>query len=219
MEIAGDYPDVVIGCCGGGSNFAGIAFPSAGQGQRQEGPRRGRGAGRLPDAHQRGLRFRLRRYRQDGPHAMMYTLGHDFMPPGIHAGGLRYHGDSPLVSQLYHDKLIEAKAYNQIACSRRRCSSPRPKGSSRRPNRPRHPRRHRRGAAGKGRGEREDHPVQPVGHGHWTWRPMTPISAATWRITNIRRRRSRNPWPISRRSLIFYDMVKYVTDLRRHLPG
>jgi len=44
----------------------------------------------------------------------MYTLGHDFMPPGIHAGGLRYHGDSPLISQLYHDKLIEARAYNQV---------------------------------------------------------------------------------------------------------
>ena len=45
----------------------------------------------------------------------MYTLGHDFMPSGIHAGGLRYHGDSALVSQLYHDKLIEAKAYHQTA--------------------------------------------------------------------------------------------------------
>jgi tryptophan synthase beta chain len=47
------------------------------------------------------------------PIAMMYTLGHDFMPPGIHAGGLRYHGDSALVSQLYHDGIIEAEAYGQ----------------------------------------------------------------------------------------------------------
>jgi tryptophan synthase beta chain len=50
------------------------------------------------------------------PIAMMYTLGHDFMPPGIHAGGLRYHGESPLVSQLYNAGQIEAKAYRQNAC-------------------------------------------------------------------------------------------------------
>jgi tryptophan synthase beta chain len=47
---------------------------------------------------------------------MMYTLGHDFVPPGIHAGGLRYHGDSPLVSQLFHAGVIEAKSYRQNAC-------------------------------------------------------------------------------------------------------
>jgi tryptophan synthase beta chain len=47
---------------------------------------------------------------------MMYTLGHDFMPPGIHAGGLRYHADAPLICQLYNDKLIEAVAYGQTAC-------------------------------------------------------------------------------------------------------
>jgi tryptophan synthase beta chain len=50
------------------------------------------------------------------PIAMMYTLGHDFMPPGIHAGGLRYHGESPLVSQLLHAGQIEAKSYTQNAC-------------------------------------------------------------------------------------------------------
>ncbi|HSW36341.1 MAG TPA: hypothetical protein VLH18_07040, partial [Candidatus Limnocylindrales bacterium] len=49
------------------------------------------------------------------PLMMMYTLGHNFMPPGIHAGGLRYHGDSPLVSQLYKDGLVEARAYGQVS--------------------------------------------------------------------------------------------------------
>jgi len=49
------------------------------------------------------------------PLLMMYTLGHDFVPPGIHAGGLRYHGEAPLISQLYHDGLIEARAYGQTA--------------------------------------------------------------------------------------------------------
>ncbi|MDA8088135.1 MAG: hypothetical protein M0Z75_15730, partial [Nitrospiraceae bacterium] len=53
---------------------------------------------------------------QVAPIAMMYTLGHDFVPPGIHAGGLRYHGESPLVSQLYHAGEIEAKSYKQNAC-------------------------------------------------------------------------------------------------------
>jgi tryptophan synthase beta chain len=50
------------------------------------------------------------------PIAKMYTLGHDFMPPGIHAGGLRYHGAAPLVSQLVHHKLVEARAVGQLAC-------------------------------------------------------------------------------------------------------
>jgi predicted alternative tryptophan synthase beta-subunit len=66
-----------------------------------------------PDA--RPLRLRLRRHRQAHAADADVTLGHDFMPAGIHAGGLRYHGDSALVSQLYHEKLIEAVAVPQLA--------------------------------------------------------------------------------------------------------
>jgi len=115
MEIAGDYPDVVIGCCGGGSNLAGIGFPFVHdkiQGKQvrimavepASCPTLTKGEFRYDFGDVAGLT----------PLMTMYTLGHDFMPPGIHAGGLRYHGDSPLISQLYHDKLIEARAYNQI---------------------------------------------------------------------------------------------------------
>ena len=115
MEIAGDYPDVVIGCCGGGSNLAGISFPFVHdkiQGKKvrimavepASCPTLTKGEFRYDFGDVAGLT----------PLMTMYTLGHDFMPPGIHAGGLRYHGDSPLISQLYHDKLIEARAYNQI---------------------------------------------------------------------------------------------------------
>nr|CRH05689.1 Tryptophan synthase beta chain 2 [Candidatus Magnetococcus massalia] len=116
FEKVGDYPDVVIGCCGGGSNFAGTAFPfladkAAGKDIRllamepSSCPTLTRGAFAYDFGDVAGLT----------PMMKMYTLGHDFTPPGIHAGGLRYHGDSTLVSQLVHDKLIEAKATDQLA--------------------------------------------------------------------------------------------------------
>jgi tryptophan synthase beta chain len=116
LEIAGDYPDIVIGCCGGGSNFAGISFPflyDKIHGKKVRAiaveptscPTLTKGEFRYDFGDVAGLT----------PLMTMYTLGHDFVPSGIHAGGLRYHGDSPLVSQLYHDKLIEAKAYHQTA--------------------------------------------------------------------------------------------------------
>jgi len=114
LAMAGDYPDVIIGACGGGSNFAGIAFPFlmdrfAGQAVRLLAveptacPTLTRGV----FAYDYGDLGKLT------PIVKMYTLGHNFMPSGIHAGGLRYHGESPLVSQLYHDGFIEAQAYDQ----------------------------------------------------------------------------------------------------------
>ncbi|MBI2914687.1 MAG: TrpB-like pyridoxal phosphate-dependent enzyme [Firmicutes bacterium] len=116
LAKVGDYPDVVIGCCGGGSNLAGISFPFladkfAGKPVRAVAVEpmacptltRGRMAYDFGDTV--GLT----------PLLWMYTLGHSFVPPGIHAGGLRYHGDSPLVSQLYQDGLIEAVACHQRA--------------------------------------------------------------------------------------------------------
>ncbi len=117
MEIAGDYPDVVIACCGGGSNFAGLSFPFIAD----------RASGKkvrclavepasCPTLTKGVYAFDYGDTAKMAPIAMMYTLGHDFMPPGIHAGGLRYHGESPLVSQLCHAGEIEAKAYSQNAC-------------------------------------------------------------------------------------------------------
>jgi len=114
FELAGDYPDIIIGCCGGGSNLAGVSFPFLrdkinGKELRviavepSSCPTLTKGEFRYDFGDTAGLT----------PLSMMYTLGHDFVPPGIHAGGLRYHGDAPLVCQLYHDGLIEAKAYPQ----------------------------------------------------------------------------------------------------------
>ncbi len=117
MKLAGDYPDVVIGCCGGGSNLAGIGFPFLRD--KIAGSKNPRIVAVEPAscptltkgvyAYDFGDTARLT------PLVKMYTLGHDFVPPGIHAGGLRYHGDSPLVSQLHHEGLIEAQAYHQTA--------------------------------------------------------------------------------------------------------
>ncbi len=110
-----EYPDIVLGCCGGGSNFAGLGFPFV-KDKVTEG-KRVRVIAVEPSACPtltRGIfAYDYGDTAQLTPISMMYTLGHDFVPPGIHAGGLRYHGDSSLVSQLYHDGLIEARAYGQ----------------------------------------------------------------------------------------------------------
>jgi tryptophan synthase beta chain len=117
MAVAGEYPDIVIGCHGGGSNFGGIALPFL--------PDKLAGGASNPRlvavepsscptltkgvyAYDFGDTAKLT------PIAKMYTLGHDFVPEGIHAGGLRYHGASPLVSQLLGEGLVEAQAYPQL---------------------------------------------------------------------------------------------------------
>ena len=114
MEMVDDYPDVVIGCCGGGSNFAGIAFPFvpdklAGNKVRLLGVE----PSACPTLTKGVFAYDYGDVAGMTPIMMMYTLGHNFTPAGIHAGGLRYHGESPLLSQLYHDGLIEAKSYKQ----------------------------------------------------------------------------------------------------------
>ncbi len=119
LEMVGDYPDVVIACCGGGSNFAGLAFPFLHD--KLSGKKKDLRAVAVeptscPTLTKGEFRYDFGDVAGFTPLMTMYTLGHDFMPSGIHAGGLRYHGDSPLVSQLYHDKLIEARAYGQTKC-------------------------------------------------------------------------------------------------------
>ena len=117
MKMAGDYPDVVIGCVGGGSNFAGIAFPYIrdrihGKNVRIVGvePNACPTMTKGPFIYDFGDMTKLT------PLMPMYSLGHSFVPAPLHAGGLRYHGLSPLVSQLLNDKLMEAKAVNQVDC-------------------------------------------------------------------------------------------------------
>ena len=118
MEMAGVEPDVVIGCVGGGSNFAGIAFPYY-QRKKTLGTKTRLVAVEpkaCPTLTKGDYRYDLGDEAGMAPQVMMYTLGHDFVPAGIHAGGLRYHGDSPLVSSLVHDGEMEAVAVHQIAC-------------------------------------------------------------------------------------------------------
>jgi tryptophan synthase beta chain len=117
LKLAGDYPDVVIACHGGGSNFAGMAFPfiadkAAGKQVRLLAVE----PASCPTLTKGVYDFDFGDTARMAPVAKMYTLGHDFMPPGIHAGGLRYHGASPLVSQLLHHGLIEARAVGQLSC-------------------------------------------------------------------------------------------------------
>ncbi len=118
MEMAEAEPDVVIACIGGGSNFAGIAFPY--YQRRLEGKTKTRLVAVEPKACPTLTAGEYRYDRGDeagmAPITYMYTLGHDFVPAGIHAGGLRYHGDSPLVSMLYDTKDVEAVAVHQIEC-------------------------------------------------------------------------------------------------------
>ncbi|MCP4286930.1 MAG: TrpB-like pyridoxal phosphate-dependent enzyme [Gammaproteobacteria bacterium] len=115
LEMVGDYPDMIFAPCGGGSNFGGIAFPffadkAAGKEVKLVAveptscPTLTKGVYAYDFGDAIGLT----------PLLKMYTLGHDFMPPGIHAGGLRYHGDSALVSQLHYEGLVDALAVPQL---------------------------------------------------------------------------------------------------------
>jgi len=116
MEMAGDYPDVVIGCTGGGSNFAGIAFPFIGAQLR--GGRKVRAVGVEPDACPtltKGLHaYDFGDTAHLTPLIKMHTLGSTFVPPGFHAGGLRYHGMAPLVSHVVKLGLAEAASVGQL---------------------------------------------------------------------------------------------------------
>ena len=116
FEKTDDYPDIVIGCFGGGSNFAGISFPflrkkiTENKNTRviavepESCPKLTRGKFQYDFGDTVGLT----------PLLAMYTLGHQFVPPKIHAGGLRYHGAGPIISELLKDKLIEASAVHQL---------------------------------------------------------------------------------------------------------
>ena len=116
MDLAGEYPDVVVGCVGGGSNFAGIAYPFL-----KENLQNGRDTRfvaveptatptltRGPYAYDYGDTAKM------APIVKMFTLGHDFVPPPIHAGGLRYHGMAPSISQLYDAGYLEAVSVPQL---------------------------------------------------------------------------------------------------------
>lgn len=116
MELAGDYPDVIFGCVGGGSNFSGLVFPFLAD----------KLSGKKPELRAVSCEPKACPTLTKGPYMYdfgdsatmtpllkMYTLGHCFVPPPIHAGGLRYHGDAPLLCKLTHEGYMEAAAYHQ----------------------------------------------------------------------------------------------------------
>jgi len=115
LEKADAYPDVVIGCSGGGSNFAGLSFPFLYDKIVEGKPVRFIAVepAACPTLTRGEFAYDFGDVAGLTPLLPMYTLGKDFMPPGIHAGGLRYHGMAPLVSHLYKEGLIEARAYGQ----------------------------------------------------------------------------------------------------------
>jgi tryptophan synthase beta chain len=115
MEMAGEEPDVVIGCVGGGSNFAGLAFPWLRRNLRDGATTRFIGAepAACPTLTKGVYAYDYGDTVGLTPLMPMYTLGHDFVPPPVHAGGLRYHGDSPLLCAIVKAGLIEARAVRQ----------------------------------------------------------------------------------------------------------
>ncbi len=115
MALAGEEPDVIFGCAGGGSNFAGLAFPFVRR-KLKDGKRTRIVAvepSSCPSLTRGELRYDFGDTAETTPLMMMHTLGHHFMPPSIHAGGLRYHGMAPMVSHCLRLGLIEAMAYPQ----------------------------------------------------------------------------------------------------------
>jgi tryptophan synthase beta chain len=115
MEKAGDYPDVVIGCAGGGSNFAGISLPFVVD--KINGKELSIVASEpssCPTLTKGPFAYDFGDIAMTTPLLAMYTLGHDFVPKPIHAGGLRYHGMAPIVSHLLKEGIIEARAYDQL---------------------------------------------------------------------------------------------------------
>ena len=117
FELIGDSPDVVIGCCGGGSNFAGLAFPFIPRKLKGEEIRFvGAEPCSCPTMSRGQFRYDFGDTTMLTPLIKMFTLGHSFVPPGIHAGGLRYHGMAPMVSFGVELGLIEAAAFHQLEC-------------------------------------------------------------------------------------------------------
>ena len=116
MELAGEYPDVLIACHGGGSNFAGLTFPFLRE--KLNGNRPNLRAIAVEPKGCPTLTTGPRKYdfgdtAESTPLLMMHTLGHRFIPAPVHAGGLRYHGAAPLVSHLLAAGIVEAEAYYQ----------------------------------------------------------------------------------------------------------
>lgn len=120
LQVAGDYPDVVVGCTGGGSNFAGIAFPLLGQQLRGDAPKASTRfvavePSACPSLTKGKYCYDFGDTAKMTPLIKSHTLGASFMPPSLHAGGLRYHAMAPLISHIKELGLMEARAVRQSA--------------------------------------------------------------------------------------------------------
>jgi tryptophan synthase beta chain len=117
FEMAGEYPDVVVGCVGGGSNFAGLSYPFVRRNLREDMPTRYVAAepAACPTLTRGEYRYDFGDTVGLTPLMPMYTLGHDFVPPPVHAGGLRYHGDAPSLCGLVRAGIVEPVAVAQTA--------------------------------------------------------------------------------------------------------
>lgn len=116
MELTGEYPDIVFGCVGGGSNFSGLVFPFLADklnGKKKDLRAVSCEPKACPTLTKGHYMYDFGDTAATTPLLKMYTLGHTYIPPPIHAGGLRYHGDAPLLSKLTHDGYMEAAAYHQ----------------------------------------------------------------------------------------------------------
>ena len=118
LEMAGDYPDIVVGCTGGGSNFAGIAFPFLGEKLRggKDVYIKACEPAACPSLTRGKFAYDFGDTGGTTPLMKMHTLGSSFMPPGFHAGGLRYHGMAPMISHICDLGLIDPVAYQQLEC-------------------------------------------------------------------------------------------------------
>ena len=170
FEMAGDDPDVMIGCTGGGSNFAGLAFPFLGLQLR--GGRKRRIVAVEPSACPSLTRGKYAYDFGDTAHltplVKMHTLGSTFIPPGFHAGGLRYHGMAPMMSHIYELGLIEAQGLSPESLLRCRRAVRALRGHrAGAGGDARGARRHRRGAALQAEGKAETILFNLSGHGHF----------------------------------------------------
>ena len=182
----GETPDLIVGCTGGGSNFAGLSFPFL----------REKLAGNInptiravepaacPSLTRGTYAYDFGDTAGFTPLLKMHTLGHDFIPDPIHAGGLRYHGMSPLISHIYELGLMEAVAIGQLECFEAAITFARTRASC--PHRSR-PTRWRRASArrwpARRPARRRSSSRRCAGTATSTWRPTTPTSAARWSTT------------------------------------
>lgn len=114
LKIAGETPDILVGCCGGGSNFAGFIFPFVNDKLSGAGIQMiGTEPTACPTLTRAPYRYDFGDIARTTPLILMHTLGHKFVPPDIHSGGLRYHGMAPLVSLLANEGIVEPRAYHQ----------------------------------------------------------------------------------------------------------